>query len=222
MATTVTSIFSRVRHLLVDANGDRWTDAELLAWLAEAQQVAVIVKPDAYTRRESFTCAAGTLQTLPAGGVQILDVIRNLSGNLRAIRKVARFALDTEQPNWHSAPPSDEIRAFTTDERDPKTFYVYPPALLTPDVADTPIEILYSKTPPAPTMAGSIALDDVYAAPLIDYVAHRAFSKDAENQPSMDRAMTHYQRFIGALVGKQAVEATEAPVIANNASAVPE
>jgi len=207
MTTSVSDILVRVRNLLQDHDGVRWVDDELLRWLNDAQREIVILKPDSYSTRDSaFACAEGTLQTLPADGLQILDVTRNTGTSKRAIRPVSRYILDAENPDWHGDTPASEVRVFTYDDRAPTSFFVYPPAS-----AGLSVEILYSVAPPAASLVSDIALSDIYVGAVVDYIVYRAFSKDAEYAQNLQRAENHYAKFMGSLGLKAGNEASEGP-----------
>lgn len=207
MTVATQNIVNRVRRLLQDAEGTRWIDAELVDWVNDAQREVVLLKPDASAVTESFACATGTKQMLPAGAVTLLDVTRNLAGTQRAVRYVSRHVLDSELPTWHAATPSAEIRHFVFDERQATTFYVYPPA-----VATTPIEVVYAKSPTDTTLAGNLTLPDVYANIVADYVMYRALSKDADYAGNQDLALSYQSRYMAALTGKEAQEAASDPL----------
>lgn len=206
MTTTVADLLVRVRNILQDQDGVRWVDDELVRWVNDAQREIVLLKPDSYSTRATHSCAAGTLQTLPADGLQVLDVVRNMSGVKRAIRLVARYVLDAENPTWHSDTETTDIRVFAFDDRAPSAFYVYPPAQ-----AGTQIEVLYSTAPTTVNIAGSLALNDIYLGAVVDYVCYRAFSKDAEYAQNSQRAESHYAKFVTSLGIKQQNEKAEGP-----------
>lgn len=207
MTTSVNDVLVRARNLLQDQDGVRWIDDELLRWLNDAMREIVLLKPDSYsTRNSAFACVQGTLQNLPATGLQILDVTRNTGTSKRAIRVVSRYILDAENPDWHGETPVSEVRVFTYDDRAPTSFYVYPPA-----TAGLNVEILYSTAPPAATLVGDIALNDIYVGAIVDYVCYRAFSKDAEYAQNSNRAETHYVKFMNSLGVKAQLETSEGP-----------
>ena len=101
---TVNSTLARAAVLLQDVSNIRWPLPELLDWLNDGQREIVLKKPNASIKNEPFVLAVGTKQTLPADGVQLIDVVRNLPGT--AIRIVSREILDAQLPDWHE--PSHE------------------------------------------------------------------------------------------------------------------
>jgi hypothetical protein len=63
MTTTSQSIIDKVRLLLVDPSGLRWSDDELRGWLNDAQLQTTVLKPDALSVTAVLTLDTGTLQT---------------------------------------------------------------------------------------------------------------------------------------------------------------
>lgn len=191
-------IISRANTVLNDANGTRWTEAELLKWISDGQRVIVLVRPDAYSINESLTLVAGTKQTLPSGGLRLLDVIRNLKSNGdpdRSVRMVDRETLDSQDYNWHVSASTGKVTNFVFDNRDPTHFYVYPQA-----TAGMKLEILYSKVPAEITTSSTaLAVADVYAEPLFNYVLFRSYSKDAEYAANAALAQGYLQLFMSLL-----------------------
>jgi len=176
-------VVTRVRNVLQDADGTRWPDEELLIWLTDGQRTVVLVRPDACMRNESLDLVEGTKQKIPATGLRLLDVVRNVGG--RAVRLVDREVLDTGNPNWHTATGNAVIRNYAYDDRDPKTFYVSPPAMK-PDPSKKPakavLEIMYSIVPAdVVALTDELPLEDIYIDSLTNYVLFRCYSKDAQN-----------------------------------------
>lgn len=194
---TGTEIVNRARRVVQDqtSGGTRWLDAELLDWINDAQREVAIHKPEASSEIVEHTCVAGTKQTLAAGAIRLLSVIRNASG--RAIRRVDRHIMDSENPDWHTDTASATTEHYIYDEDAPRTFYVYPPK---PTGGTGDIELNQSVTPTdLATLGDTIDLDDVYANPILDYVLYRAYSKDAEYAGNEGRAASHYQGMLNTL-----------------------
>lgn len=206
MALTAQSIIRRAVETLQDSTSIRWPINELVRYLNDGQREVVLYRPDAMVTGTTITCAAGTKQSLPANGAKLIEVVRNsATGSLKkAVRMVNREILDAQTPNWHSLTGSIDILHFMYDVRDPKVFYVYPPAT----IAAT-LDIVYSAYPtdvvePADgslytSVAGNISLPDIYGNVLLDYILYRAYTKDADYAGNAARAQAHYQAFGGAL-----------------------
>lgn len=178
-------------------SGTRWLDAELLDWINDAQREIVLLKPSANSIVENLVLAVSeTKQSLPTGGLVLLDVVRNSGG--RAVRRVDKTILDNESPDWHAATGAATVQHYVYDENTPKTFWVYPPQ---PSSNPGTVQIIYSKTPDnLSSLANNLSLDDVYAGPVLDFVLYRAYSKDIDFANNMQRAQMHYQAF-GLSVG---------------------
>ena len=206
MALSAQSIIRRVVDTLQDTTSVRWPVAELVRYLNDGQRETILYRPDASIKSAAKTCEAGAKQALPADGAKLLDVIRNsaVGSNNSAIRLVPREVLDSQIPNWYNLAGSISAVHYTYDPRDPKVFYVYPPALDT-----TVLELSYSAYPvdlvePADgadygDVVGNIDLPDIYGNILMDYVLYRAYTKDSEYAGNAQRATAHYGAFGNAL-----------------------
>lgn len=200
------SIIRRVVDTLQDPTSVRWPVPELVRYLNDGQREVVLYRPDASVTNATMTCTAGSKQELPADGAKLIEVVRNAAatGTKRAVRMVNREVLDAQLPGWHQVAGSIDILHFMYDARDPRVFYVYPPALAT-----TELDIVYSSYPTdlaEPSegstyndVTGSVDLPDIYGNTLIDYVLYRAYSKDAEYAGNAQRAQAHYAAFANAL-----------------------
>ena len=202
MATVlVSSLLNRVGTLLQDAGNIRWTSSEVLDWFDDGQREVIMLKPEAGAVNEALALAVGTKQAIPATGIQFLDAVRNTTG--RAVRVVSREILDAQRPDWHTDTGATTIQHFTFDPRDPKRFYVYPPA-----ASGATLDVVYAKAPTALSRSGTapnqtcstvIAIDDVYANALVDYALYRAYSKDAEYAGNAQKAVAYYTAFANGL-----------------------
>jgi hypothetical protein len=219
VATSVQAVIGRARILLNDAvtsTAYRWATTELLKWLNDGQRFIVVVRPDVAATTYTLTLVDGTKQTLPADGLRLLDVVRNTTTN-KAVRYVDRHILDTSVPDWHAVRTSFSVTNWVYDNRVPLTFYVYPPAKV-----GTTLDIVYSKVPTplletntpydeAALLAQTIALPDIYAEPLLNYVLFRAYSKETEaaNNPQL---ATAYMALLSSQLGmKTAIDVAFSP-----------
>ena len=182
-----------------------WDGAELLGWLNEGQFACVVLKPTSYVKSIPVQLVRGTKQSIPADGVQLVDVLRNTDASGepgRAVRIVEREALDSFNPDWHSGTPNLAVKHYVFAELDPKRFYVFPPQPPTPGF----VELVYSAAPPDALSTGDITLDDIYGPALVDYMLYRAFSKDTEFAADSGPAAAHQRAFMASLTGKAQAE----------------
>lgn len=222
----VIDVIRRVEDVLQDSN-IRWPRTELQNWMNESYLAITLARPDANAKSGTFTCSAGTRQVLTKatadGGypsaLRLLDVTRNMAStsSYRVIRLVSRSVLDDQRPGWHAETGTVNIQHFTFDPRQPKEFFVYPPATTAAEV-----EVVYTDSPGSHTLSESdldpegsntevIKLDDIYTSPIIDWILYRAYSKDAEYGANEARAQASYAAFNAAISTKNQVDAAVSP-----------
>lgn len=205
MPIAAQSIVRRVVETLQDNTSVRWPVNELVRYLNDGQREIVLYRPDAMVTNTTLTLAAGSKQALPTNGAKLIEVVRNnTASSKRAVRLVNREILDAQSPNWHNITGVAEVMHFMYDPRDPKVFYVYPPALNT-----AAVDIVYSALPtdivePADgavytAVSGNISVPDIYGNVLQDYMLYRAYTKDSEYAGNAQRAQAHYAAFANAL-----------------------
>ncbi len=202
MATRVRDFIQRIKVLLQDTDdpGTRWTNDELISYLNEAYDFVLTYVPEASTIQGGFLCEAGTRQTLPDNGLRLLSVIRNRDGSLRPIRRRDKASLDRERPNWHNEPDTLNQEFWVYDDREPRVFYVYPPASkhsnieigYTLDVQDH-IPRDYENTDTL------LRLDDRYKVALLNYILYCAFDKDSDFTGNGQRAEGYLAKAANAL-----------------------
>lgn len=194
MTITAQSIVRRATDLLQDQTSVRWPVSELVRYLNDAQRMIIKVRPDAMNTTTTMTLVAGSRQDLDNAPLvplpsKLIEITRNMAAGSakRAVTKLeTRRVLDAQTPGWHAIPGTVDILHYLFDPRDPKTFYVYPPAL-----AAAQLEVMYSAYPidiaePADgalytAVIGNISLPDIFADEILDLMLARAYSKDSEN-----------------------------------------
>lgn len=206
MAISAQSVIRRIVETMQDKTSIRWPIAELVRYLNDGQREIVLYRPDSMVTNATVDLDPGeSKQSIPENGSKLIEVIRNTEGSKRAITLTSRKIMDAQSPEWHSHPnANNEIHHFMFDPRDPKTFYVYPPA------GDScSVELVYSSFPadiqePADgalytAVVGNISVPDIYGNILQDYILYRAYTKDSEYAGNAARAQAHYQTFAAAL-----------------------
>lgn len=211
MGTILAStIIDEAALILYDVPNIRWPRTELLSYVNEAQRQIVMMHPHSNSTVHTMVTTLGTRQTIPSDGWTLLDVIRNMgtTGTTpgRAVRAVPRDLLDAHTPTWHSAPSSITASNYVFDPQDRTHFWVYPPAS-----GAGYLQIIYAKLPTDVAEGAAIALPDVYAPAIKDYVLWRACSKKMEASPGPEIAQMHYQAFLAAVAAKNEAEATNSP-----------
>lgn len=203
-------IVDRARIVLHDAAATRWPNTELALWINDGCKYIAVQRPDSCPVNQLMTLAAGSKQSIGAltpKGVRLLDVVRTEAG--RAITLVDRQELDTYSPTWH-ADTAGATENYVFDNRDPQTFYVWPPAQ-----AGSKIEVIYSRVP-VEIAVGELAsvdlsLDNLYADALLNYVLFRSYAKEAEATHSADLAALYLQACNTALGIKTSADVAASP-----------
>lgn len=209
---TAQQIVDRAGVILQDTTNVRWPEDELLDWVNDGQREVVLLNPSAHAENGVVQLDAGTKQTFESlsqnpendgtnigAGIRLTDVIRNMGTDGategRSVTVIERRIMDHQRPDWHTDTADSEVKHFMHDDLDPKTFYVTPPQ---PDSSPGYVELLYSSVPEDVELGDTLALDDVYANAILDYVLYRAYSKDADFG-SAELAQGRYQSFVQAI-----------------------
>jgi len=191
-------IIEDVRITLVDPDGVRWTDGELLGWLNDAQREIAILRPDSSMRVEAIQLVANvTLQQLPATAQRLVKITRNMgaAGTTPGtpIRLADHGELDRVLPGWHTSTAGTAVKNYTYDGKSPKVFYVYP----RPATAFY-VEAHMQVAPDEVDESEAITVDDIYVTAIHDYIVHRAKMK-ATDAADAGASEASYQRFLNRL-----------------------
>lgn len=205
MAEQVQDIVWRVRQLIHDSAGARWTDDEMIRWVNDGLREIVLLKPSANAQRKTLNLVAGTVQELPLGSLQLIRITHNTSGT--AIRLVDQDRLDATSPNWRIDPEVKQVVHYMYADEAPEEFQVYPPndgtGSIQASVAMQPTEVT--------AMGNANPLNDIYIPALTDYLIYRAYSKHSKHAGNEQRAMNAYGRFAQALGVRRQNEVQDDP-----------
>jgi hypothetical protein len=184
MATAAQSIILRAQTTLQDVSGVRWPADELVRYLNDGQREIVRLRPDQKAASVTMSLVEGYRQTISPDHAALIDVPANASGRFKRITKVDLALLDSVEPTWRSKPAASEIVHFCHDLREPRVFYVYPPAqsglAVEAVVSVYPTDVAAPNGATFASVSGDIDLPDQWADALLNYVLFRAYSKDAE------------------------------------------
>ncbi|MDD3965342.1 MAG: hypothetical protein PHD99_04840 [Candidatus Moranbacteria bacterium] len=223
MTITAQSVIHRATDLLQDQTSIRWPVKELVRWLNDAQRAIVKVRPDSMNTTATMTLSAGTRQdldsaTADAAGnsalsplpAKLIEITRNMAATSSkgAVTLVPRKILDAQTPNWHNATGVVNVMHYMFDPKDPKTFYVYPPA-----TALAQLEVMYAAYPIDITeplsdtsiwsdVTGNLTLPDIYADDVLNLVMYRCYSKDSEYAGNDAKAVA-YLNMVTASLGAE-------------------
>lgn len=204
--TLVREVLGSVSTLLEDISPQftRYTEAELLLWLNDAQMAIATYLPHecttAYTvklqpgsRQSIETIAvadaktiAGTQPAADIKGLILRDVVRNMGINGttpgRAIRIVDRDDLDLTDPDWHTKTAA-AVRRFCFDPTAPRLFWVSPGPAVGPSSAVW-VELILAEEPAKIAGTGYefsgdnstvISIDDCNRPDIVAYMLARAY-----------------------------------------------
>lgn len=211
MTISAQSIVHRATDLLQDQTSIRWPVSELVRWFNDAQRAIVKLRPDSMNTTATMTLVAGTRQNLGSAALtplpaKLIEITRNMAvgSSKQAVTETARTMLDTQTPGWHAIPGVLNILHYMFDPRDPKTFYVYPPA-----TSAAQLEVMYSAYPTDITepadgalysaVSGNLSLPDVYADDVLNLMLYRCYSKDSEYAGNDARAQAYLSAAVASL-----------------------
>lgn len=197
MATTVDNVVERVASLLQDTGYVRWTAADLIRYLNEAQSATVKKVPAANITITDLTLVEGTQQTVPADAMVLMDVIYNNPAGVPGptIRWVDMDTQNATDPDWRAATAAVTVEEYMYETDDPYVFWVSPPQTAVP----TNVRIKYAANPPIIISGGNITLGDEFVNAIIEYMLHRAYSRDVEYAGDDGKAVIHLKQFIREL-----------------------
>lgn len=180
---TAGELTSEAATTLFDETGVRWTETELIGYLNDAQKLVCLLKPIAYTLNVPVQLVPGPLQSIPAGGTILVDVLYNLGAGGatpgRGITQIARKLMESYRPSWRSDPAAGEVKHFVFDERDPTHFEVYPSQ---PSPAHY-IQISHAAVPPdLEDPDDDVLLSPVFHVPMKFMVLSSAYTKSSSSQ----------------------------------------
>ena len=200
MATTAQSIVYEAQRALLDKEGVRATASDLVKLLNRAQRDIALVRPDTTAALSEFPLVAGSKQLLPTNAAVLIDIPANAGGTMRSISKVELRLLDSQVRNWRSMPQKTEIVHFCHDLRNPRVFYVYPPAasgaIVNLEASAYPVDIADPVAPGASheTVFGDITLADEWGTALLMVTLYYAYMTDLEGINNPGIAAAYMQR----------------------------
>lgn len=205
MPIRVREIINSAKRTLQEqgAEGVRWTNQELVEYLNDAYRFLVEVEPEAFADNSEFECAAGTRQEIPANASRLIAVKRNIDGRMMPVTATDSETLGRVRPYWHSENPTNEQELFVYDERDPKRFYVYPPA-----VEGSLIEIVCAMEPEKHLVTHyednetQLRTTDRHYPALLNYILFRAFDKDGDGYGNFQRGQSYLAAAYNSLGAK--------------------
>lgn len=215
MTITARSIVERAHVQLQDADGIRWPAYELVGWINDAQRAYLVQRPDQKCTTQAVSLTVGFRQAIPTEAMVLMDISNNSTGSMRRITKVDMLVLDSVLPTWRSTTASLQITHFMHDLREPRSFQVYPPAASGAQVDMTyglyPTDLTIPSGTSASAVTGNLDLPDHAAEAVLNFVLHKAYSKDAEFGGNSQLAASYLALFNATTGSQLQTTATVAP-----------
>jgi len=205
MSITVGSIINICRRTLLDEEDYDFTDAEIIQLYNNTNKKIVTLRPQAYSRSETFLLAPGNRQLIPSEGLAIITVRRNMGIDGitpgRAIRQSDADAYTTLVPTWATDTPQAAIEDWWPVPNYTEQFFVYPPSDGTGYV-----EAEFAKVPPSTAYDAGGAwqseyspFNDSYIDAQINGILYMAYDDDTDIPGNTPRSALYYARFLQAL-----------------------
>ena len=204
LASDILNRARRQLHDLSDQNDNplvgvyRWPESELLLYINDGMREVAMHRPDSTAVEVTSNLVASSRQVLGPGYIRLIEVIKNAGppNGDRAIRVTQRDDLDRWVPNWHNVTGDATIGVtnYVYDERDPRTFWVYPKPASSWRVLAVCTKLPTVVTTPAATLD----THDIYMNPLLNYVLFRALTRDMEGN-AYNRGVGFYNQFADAM-----------------------
>lgn len=193
-------ILTLAAQQLQDTTGQKWDISVLVPYINLFLLEVMNLKPEAYATTQNITLIAGPIQSLPAGAINLIDVVCNMgvSGTVRGleIQDILKDSMDDLVPGWMSYTASDVVQFVVIDPRNPKKFGVFPPQPATP----AKIEAVLTIAPtPITSQDGTFPFDDGYIPPAIDYVIFRALAEETSQPNAMAKSTLFFNSFLQKL-----------------------
>lgn len=202
---TVGYMVDVVEKKALDENNSDFTKAELIGLYNLALRLIVSLVPRAYTITTSLALAAGAQQAIPADGLTLVDVPRNMGTDGltpgSAIREASLDAMGKLYPEWNTVTATAAIKNFMRIPGMDASFFCFPQSDGTGKV-----QIVYAATPPSTTYdAGGlweddkIPLSDEFVPAIPDAMLFNAYDDDTDIPGNTPLSQMYYNRVLQIL-----------------------
>lgn len=208
-------VIGKATAILQDVGDVRASAADKLGLFNSAQRLVVLIRPDAKTQRGLVTLVEGAHQTLPAGALRLIRLVRNENGG--AVSLISEEQLSEFDPDWYSTTPQAAVKHYLFDPLEPKAFDVYPPI-----TAGKKVLGVWSVLPTdAAAGTDAISLDDIYEMPLVHLLCYGYYLRDTQEPRSEALAKMHLEAAVLMLTGKRDADARVDPATSQPAKVRP-
>lgn len=178
---------------LVDKPDLLWSLAEWTEYVNDAENEACIranLIIDKSSSLANITVVGGTATYSTDEKILVIKRVKLLSGT-EPLVKTSRRVLDATYPNWEAA--TGVVRSWLPDGTNKITLYKSP-------IAGTTMNLMVSRLPENPMtlvnkLIESPEIDAMYHQGLVDWMLHRAYSKQDSETLDKGKAKEHLTRF---------------------------
>ena len=197
---TVGYIVDLVEKKAVDENNDDFSQAELIGLYNLALRFIVSLVPRAYTIKISQLLAAGSEQSIPSDGLQLVNVLRNMGTDGEtpgaSILEASLAAMNRLVPNWSTETAAAVVDNFMRIPDMDASFYISPP-----NDGTGYIQMVHTATPPTSTYDedgdwedDKIPLSDEFVPALPDAMLFIVYDDDSDYPGNTPRSQYYFQR----------------------------
>jgi hypothetical protein len=180
---TVNDVITAVKRQFGDESGQQITDADISAWVSDAQREIVINNPEVNQDMVQFNITAGTAQYPVLANVPDMLVIHSLHYNGEFLRNLS-FQQAQEYIIRESDTTEDTRPAFWYEWAGVINFWPKPNTSITNGVT-----IFYSKAPDEITSTGVVlSVPDSYFKSVVDFCMTQAYEMDDNAQMAQAKA----------------------------------
>jgi hypothetical protein len=214
MGTILASaLISEMREVLFDTVVPyRWSDKSFLTKLNNAQRFIVQHVPKANVVNDAFKLSAGVVQSIPAGGNELVSLDFNMGTDGLTIGAPIRIItiedLTSLIPDWTTATASSIVQYFMFNEKDPSHFYVYPPQ---PASDQGYVKGPYSANPTdIASTDTAITLSDIFSNPMKMFALYETLRLETDAL-ALQQAVGYYNACVMEIGRKDLVMKTYNP-----------
>lgn len=216
MTKTVQDILTRAEDYLNDAGHVRWPATEVMRAINDGQLALLEAKPDLFQTTTNQLLAEGNVQTIPADGYVLFDVMWNVAADNTQGKRITfckKSVLDRQRRAWSESGANSLVRHWTQDKKQRREWYCAPRQ---PSGESNKVYMRYAKYPVKVTAAGdNLSIPDEAINALYYFVMMRCMEKDSKFSGTPE-AQRFGQMFAVIVTGREETEAKDEAYRAEN------
>lgn len=188
-----------------DEDERHWTETRLVEHYNTVQRRIVSMAPDAYVVREAILLASGSQQTIPANGIVLIDIIRNMGTDGEtpgeAVTLASLQAVQAFDRNWSTETAAEVILNYMPDSIDKQAFWTYPPSdgtgYVLAEFSKVPDQVVWDED--GDWEYEIVIVDNKYVDALMFGIMERAYMKDSDYPGNAEREAHYGAKFTEAM-----------------------